>query len=86
MRRIEEGGLSTKNEIGEKNKPSVGSYLSIASNGLSGTYGPTAMYKENLEIAKRLIIKLKAKVDEFTLIKIPAIEKQLKEAGAPVIL
>lgn len=82
----EEDGLSTKDEVGEKNNPGVGSYLRIASNGLSGTYGPTPLYKENLEIAKRLIVKLKEKVDAFTFDKIPALEKQLKEAGSPVIL
>lgn len=82
----EENGLSTKNEVGEKNNPGVGAYLGMASNGVSTTYGPTEMYKENLEIAKRMIVKLKAKVDKFTLETIPALEKKLEEAGAPVIL
>lgn len=82
----QENGLSTKNEVGEKNDPGIGSFLGIASNGLSGTYGPTAMYKENLEIAKDLIKQLKVKLDVYTLEKIPALEKQLEDAGAPVIL
>lgn len=81
-----EEGLSTKNEVGERSNPGVGSFLRTASRGLATTYGPTQMYKENLEIAKKMLVDLKAKVDEFTLKTIPALEKQLQEAGAPVIL
>lgn len=81
-----ENGLSTKNEVGEKSNPGVGSFLRMASRGLATTYGPTQMYKENLEIAKKLLKKLKKEVDLFTMETIPAIEKQLQDAGAPVIL
>jgi photosystem II stability/assembly factor-like uncharacterized protein len=82
----EENGLSTKKEVGEKNQPGVGSFLRIASRGLATTYGPTKMYKENLETAKKLLDVLKAKVDLFTNETIPTLEKQLIDAGAPVIL
>lgn len=81
-----ENGLSTKGEVGEKDNPGVGTFLRTASRGLATTYGPTQMYKENLEIAKSLLIVLKAKVDLFSMEKIPALEKQLEETGAPVIL
>lgn len=81
-----ENGLSTKNEVGEKSNPGVGSFLRMASRGLATTYGPTQMYKENLETAKKLLKNLKKEVDLFTMETIPAIEKQLQDAGAPVIL
>jgi photosystem II stability/assembly factor-like uncharacterized protein len=81
-----ENGLSTKKEVGEKNQPGVGSFLRIASRGLATTYGPTKMYKENLETAKKLLVVLKAKVDLFTNETIPTLEKKLIIAGAPVIL
>lgn len=81
-----ENGLSTKNEVGEKNRPSVGTFLRTASRGLATTYGPTKMYKESLETAKKMLVTLKGKVDVFTLETIPDLEKQLQDAGAPVIL
>jgi hypothetical protein len=83
---VEENGMSTKREVGEKNNPGVGTFLRTASRGLATTYGPTQMYKENLETAKKLLVELKAKVDMFTLETIPALEKQLEVAGAPMIL
>ncbi len=83
---VEENGMSTKGEVGEKNNPGVGTFLRTASRGLATTYGPTQMYKENLETAKKLLIVLKAKVEVFTMERIPGLEKQLEEVGAPVIL
>jgi hypothetical protein len=78
--------LSTKNEVGEKNNPSIGTFLRVASRGLSTTYGPTAMHQENLVIAKKILATFKAKVAVYTTKTIPALEKQLQDAGAPVLL
>jgi len=82
----EQNGLSTKNEVGVKNNPSVGTYLRVASRGLSTSYGPTEMHKDNLKIAKKLLSELTAKVAVYTNKTIPALEKQLQSAGAPVLL
>jgi len=83
---ITQNGLSTKNEVGEKNNPGVGTFLRTASRGLSTSYGPTAMYKENLETAKKLLKELAAKVAVYTTKTIPDLEQQLQAAGAPVLL
>ncbi len=79
-------GYSTKNEVGEKNKPSVNDYIRLASNGLSTSYGPTKMYQENLKLAKKMLIDLETKVNALVMDKLAAFEKELKTAGAPLIL
>ncbi len=78
-------GMSTKNEVGEKNQPTVNDYLMFASMGLSSSYGPTKLSKENLETGKKMMIELKSQVDS-ALNKVNALKKKLEAAGAPLIL
>ena len=82
----QENGMITKKEVGEKNNPGVGTFLRTASRCLATTYGPTKMHKDNFETAKNMLVILKAKVDAITTKTIPTLEKQLNDAGAPVIL
>ena len=84
--RDKEDGLSTKNEVGEINNPSTVTFLRVAWRGFNTTYGPTEMHKEHLETAIILLAALQERVDLFTNKTIPALEKKLIDAGAPVIL
>lgn len=77
-------GNRSKDEIGEKTKPTIMSRLGNASSGLqNSTYGPTPTHIKSLEIAKSKFREIKIEVDKIVDIEIPEIEKQLIDAGAP---
>lgn len=83
---IEFFGSKAKNEVGEKNNPTIYSRISAAQMGtMNSTYGPTPTHKRSLEIAQKEFIELKAHLVEIMDNKIPAIEKELIELGAPWI-
>ena len=80
-------GNRSKNEVGEKNNPTIISRLSRSKYGTSGsTYGPTETLRRNLDIAESQFIELKKDIDNVLNIKLPAIEKALIDAGAPWIM
>jgi photosystem II stability/assembly factor-like uncharacterized protein len=77
-------GSRSKNEVGEKNNPTISSRLSMVMNGTSGsTYGPTETLKRSLEIAGSQFAELKRDLDDILNVKFPAFEKALIDAGAP---
>jgi hypothetical protein len=78
------GTNPAKNEIGEWDKPTIGSRLSIASQGLSTFYGPTEMNKYNLELSKKLVNDYKTDV-ELINSKVKELEKRIKELNHPHI-
>ncbi|MCB2201264.1 glycosyl hydrolase [bacterium] len=79
-------GNHSKNEIGEKNNPTIKSRLNSASNGVqNATYGPTETAQKSLEIAEREYDLLKKELDGIINERIPTLEMQLEEAGAPEI-
>ena len=78
-------GNPAKAEVGEKSDSSIGKRLNVASRGLTTLYGPTDMHRESLEIAKRELEKLVPMIQKMDEQTIPAIERQLMEAGAPYI-
>ena len=78
------GTNPAKNDIGEWDKPTIGSRLSIASQGLSTFYGPTEMNKYNLELSKKLVSDYKKDV-ELINSKVEDIEKKIKELNHPHI-
>ena len=80
-------GYASKDEVGEKDTPTLSSRISVAQNGLNGgTYGPTKMHMESYEIAKELYNRLKPKMDQFISTDIHKVEKLLREAGVPIII
>ena len=79
-------GSPSKSEVGEKNPSGLDNYLYNATLGLRDTYGPTALHMKSLEIAKKLLADLRTEVISISKNKIPEIEKDLKEAGAPYIM
>ncbi|MEE4196738.1 MAG: hypothetical protein V2I54_03770 [Bacteroidales bacterium] len=79
-------GSQAKSKIGEKDIPTIFDRLSAASIGTSNsTYGPTPMHRRSLEIARNEFAQVKTKIDEIVEKKIPALEKELINAGAPWI-
>ena len=78
------GTSPSKNEIGEWDKPTIGSRLSIANEGLSTFYGPTGMNKYNLEIAKKLVDEYKNDVESINTI-VEDLEEKIKNLNHPHI-
>ena len=79
-------GNKSKDEIGERNPPSINSYLGKARRGLSTTYGPTPMHQENLETASAMASQLMEEIKPIANGTIPQLEKELQNLGAPYIL
>ena len=78
------GTSPSKNEIGEWDKPTIGSRLSIANQGLSTFYGPTGMNKYNLEVAKKLVDEYKDDVESINTM-VEDLEEKIKDLNHPHI-
>jgi photosystem II stability/assembly factor-like uncharacterized protein len=78
-------GSSAKKEIGERNSlsPKDGSFIGTVA--LRNTYGPTANHKASLNRAKNQLSELKTQLKTIVETTIPALEQELKDAGAPYI-
>ena len=81
----EVSGNRSKSEIGERNNPSVQNRYFVAYRGAFNTYGPTEMHQQNLQLAQKQFNGIKSKLDKINNEDIPALEKALQEAGAPMI-
>lgn len=79
-------GNQSKEEIGEKNNPTIYSRLQFAQMAVSNsTYGPTETARQDLEIANKQFVRAQGELNSITEQKIPELEKKLTEAGAPVV-
>ncbi|MEJ2595749.1 MAG: glycosyl hydrolase [bacterium] len=79
-------GSPSKNEIGEKNSPTISMrYYAVRIAVSTSTYGPTPTARENLAIAQAELDDVRASMDEIVDQTIPDMEKKLQEAGAPAI-
>jgi photosystem II stability/assembly factor-like uncharacterized protein len=78
-------GSTAKNEIGERNSlsPNDGSFIGIVA--LRNTYGPTGNQKAAFNRAKKQLSDIKSQLKTIVDTTIPAIEQDLKKAGAPYI-
>ncbi len=77
-------GRSSKNEVGEKNLPTIRHRLRAASMGTANsTYGPTPTHRRSLEIAREEFKPLKTELENISEQEIPVLMKKLFEAGAP---
>jgi hypothetical protein len=77
-------GSKAKNEVGEKNNPSIRDRFSAAAIGTTrSTYGPTPMHKRSMEIANETFNELLGEAKSLMNETIPSLEQSLKEAGAP---
>jgi hypothetical protein len=78
-------GKHSKGEVGEKQPATLSRRWYVARNGLTTTYGPTAMHKENLQIGIEEMKTVKEQVQTLKNTTIPALEDKLRNAGAPIV-
>lgn len=79
-------GSSAREEVGERNPPSVRTHLRAAYRGLSTTYGPTGVHRKSLAIAKQLLESYETELNRITDDMLPKLTATLKAAGAPYIM
>ncbi len=79
-------GNPLKDEVGEKNIPTINERIWAASSALWGGngYGPTTTAQQSLDIAERMLADFDAKLAVIKL-KAATIYEELKKSGAPVI-
>jgi photosystem II stability/assembly factor-like uncharacterized protein len=77
-------GMQTKGQVGEQEAANFARRLSVARRGLSTSYGPTAMHKENLQIGIEEMKPIKEQVSALKSTTLPALEEKLRNAGAPI--
>lgn len=78
-------GNPLKAEVGEKNDPTMRNRLRNAFGALFNSYGPTQTHKNSLNIAIDEFEDIRVQLDEIHENRIPTIEQELIEIGAPWI-
>lgn len=78
-------GNRSKMEVGEKQPATPRSRVSVASRGLTTSYGPTALHKKSLELGMKELEPIKSSLKVLTEETLPELERDLREAGAPPI-
>ena len=78
-------GNAAKNEIGERNPPAPGDGLFVGYVALGNTYGPTGNQQKAFNRAKGQLQSVKSELAKITESTLPALEAELKAAGAPWI-
>ena len=83
---IKAEGSPARDEIGERNPPSVQSHMRAAYRGIRTTYGPTPLHHKSLRLAKSMLGDLRPEVERIAQQKLPALAEKLTAAGAPYII
>ena len=83
---IKAEGSPARDEIGERNPPSVQSHMRAAYRGIRTTYGPTPLHRKSLRLAKSMLGDLRPEVERIAQQKLPALAAKLTAAGAPYII
>jgi photosystem II stability/assembly factor-like uncharacterized protein len=78
-------GDDTKGEIGERSNPTPSDAGRMGRMALGNTYGPTANHKAAFSRAVDQLVEIKLAIKKVNNETIPALEKELKAAGAPWI-
>jgi photosystem II stability/assembly factor-like uncharacterized protein len=78
-------GDDTKGEIGERSNPTPSDAGRMGRIALGNTYGPTANHKAAFSRAVDQLVEIKLAIKKVNNETIPALEKELKAAGAPWI-
>lgn len=79
-------GNRSKQSVGEMDNPTINERLSVATMGSSrSTYGPTPMLQRSLEIARIQMVELREILEKVRVERIPELQKELIQAGAPWI-
>ena len=83
---IKAEGSPARDEIGERNPPSVQSHMRAAYRGITTTYGPTPLHRKSLRLAKSMLGDLRPEIERITQQKLPALAEKLTATGAPYII
>ena len=78
-------GSPSKDEIGERTPPGIQTHLRVAYRGMMSTYGPTPLHQKSMALAKKMTLKIEAKITSLQNDKIKPLEQKLKTLGAPYI-
>ncbi len=78
-------GSEAKDEIGERDPPSPGNRLSVASRGLTTTYGPTELHRSMVEAGRNELAEIQVEVERLAEQVIPELERAVEATGAPPI-
>lgn len=78
-------GNAIKDEIGERSNPTASDGNSLGRRALGNTYGPTDEHKGLLTRVQSQLRKVKAKLLPIVNTTLPALEDDIKKAGAPWI-
>jgi hypothetical protein len=77
-------GSRARQEIGETDVHTIDRRLRVVSGGTGlSTYGPTPTHRRSLEIAEHELTVLRGQLNTLLERRLPALEAQLQEAGAP---
>lgn len=79
-------GSAAREEIGERNPPSIQTHMRTAYRGMSTTYGPTPLHKRSLATAKEMMEELRPALNRINTSLLPALAQKLKAANAPYII
>ena len=79
-------GSAAREEIGERNPPSIQTHMRAAYRGMSTTYGPTPLHKRSLATAKDMMEELRPALNRINTSLLPALAQKLKAANAPYII
>lgn len=86
MKLMEEmNGNAAKDEVGERNPPSIQSRMFTGFRGMTTTYGPTPMHRQSVDLAIKQLNVMTSKLEAIADTEIPRLEKALTGAGAPWI-
>ena len=78
-------GDKVKGEVGERSNPNASEGSSLSWRAFGNTYGPTEEHKAFLSRVQSQLKKVKAKLLPIVNSTLPALENDLKKAGAPWI-
>jgi photosystem II stability/assembly factor-like uncharacterized protein len=78
-------GNSAKEEIGERNNPTIQSRMYVGYRGMRTTYGPTPNHEQSVDIAIADLAKIKPEIEKIYQTDLPKLEQKMMESGAPWI-
>lgn len=81
----EMNGNEAKEEIGERNNPTVRSRMWLGYRALNNTYGPTPTHEKQIAIAKKQLMGIQDKLRAISETRLPQMEAALTKLGAPWI-
>ncbi|MEM1119086.1 MAG: glycosyl hydrolase [Bacteroidota bacterium] len=78
-------GNKAKQEIGERDAPTIRGRMFVGYRGLRTSYGPTPTHRESIKIARAELEDLKLELFEIMDKKMPQLEAALLNVGAPML-